>query len=277
MDSSQLDYLIRLANRSDRDLNLLDAALAIASIEYPTLDRKRYRTRLDAWAQSIRSHLPANADAEDRLRALNAFMFTEQGFSGNVRDYYDPRNSYLNEVLDRRLGIPITLSVIYMELGRLIGLDLEGVSFPGHFLVKLAVKEGAVVLDPFNGGVSLDEEDLTRLLGQVIHDEYHDISALLVSATKHDILMRMLRNLKSIYQRGEAYEKALYITNIILGLEPTAYEEYRDRGLILLELDCNPAAIKDLHHYVTAEPDADDAQDIRAFINELQDAEPHTH
>ncbi len=277
MDSSQLDYLIRLARRPDEDFNLLEAALVVAKIEYPTLDVGRYMARLDAWAESINSHLPEDCTSEERLRALNHFMFVEQGFCGNTRDYYDPRNSYLNEVLDRRLGIPITLSVIYIELGRRIGLNLEGVSFPGHFLVKLTVDGGAVVLDPYNAGASLDEEDLTRLLGQVVQNEYHDISALLVSATNHDILMRLLRNLKSIYQRGEAYEKALHIANIVLGLEPTASEEYRDRGLILLELDCTQAAIKDLNHYVVAEPDADDAEDIRAFIAELQEGEPHTH
>ncbi len=269
MDSPGIQRIRRTVGVPETDLDLLDAALAIAAYEYPSMNVASYHQRLDTWAAELERRIEHDASAEDRLRALNAFLFKELGFSGNTDDYYDPRNSYLNEVLDRKLGVPITLSMIYMELGRRIGLPLEGVSFPGHFLVKLPVEGGAVVLDPFNGGISLDEDDLCDLLERMFDTEISEVAPLLATASKTDILVRMLRNLKGIHQQADEFEKALRVVNMIIAIDPHLAEEYRDRGLLLLQLECRHAALKDLRHYLSAESEADDAESIRDLIVEL--------
>jgi regulator of sirC expression with transglutaminase-like and TPR domain len=261
----------------EHDLSLLEGALAIASAEYPALNIDSYRSQLDIWADELRERLSEGASAEERLRALNNYLFEELGFSGNIDDYYDPRNSYLNEVLDRKLGIPITLSVIYMEIGNRIGLPLEGVSFPGHFLVKLPVDGGAVVLDPFNRGISLGEDDLLNLVERMFDTEVDEIAPLLATASKRDILVRMLRNLKAIHQHAERYEKALNAVNMLLTIEPGLNDEYRDRGLLLLQLECHRAARDDIERYLAANPDAEDADRLREMVVELARSETHLH
>lgn len=277
MDTPNIHRFRKAIDVPDADLNLLEAALVIAETEYPELDVRTYRERLDRWAGELRERLEDDASAEQRLRALNHYLFGELGFSGNMDDYYDPRNSYLNEVLDRKLGIPITLSLVYMELGQRIGLPLEGVSFPGHFLVKLQVEGGAVVLDPFNGGVSLGEEDLYELLDRMFNAEVGEIAPLLTTASKRDILVRMLRNLKGIHQHADRFDKALQAVNMILTVDPSLEEEYRDRGLLLLQLECAHAAAKDLKRYLQTRPDADDADSIRDLLIDIQQRETRLH
>lgn len=277
MDSPGIQRIRRTVGVPETDINLLDAALVIAAVEYPTINVASYQQRLDSWASELLGRLDPGSSAEERLRALNGFLFQELGFSGNTDDYYDPRNSYLNEVLDRKLGIPITLSMIYMELGQRIGLPLEGVSFPGHFLVKLPVDGGAVVLDPFNGGISLDEGDLSDLLERMFDAEVSEVTPLLTTASKTDILVRMLRNLKGIHQQADDYEKALRAVNMIIAIDPNLEEEYRDRGLLLLQLECRHAALKDLRHYLSADPDAEDAELIRDLIVDLGRSDTPLH
>jgi len=272
-----LHQLIETARAPEGEVPLLDTALAIAMLEYPNLDRQAYRRRLDEWARTLRRRLPADPGIEERLRALNQFLFTEQGFAGNLENYYDPRNSFINDVLDQRRGIPLTLSIVYIELGRRLGLPLEGVSFPGHFLVRLSMEDGALVLDPFNRGVSLSEEDLDRLLQDVASDRPDDLGRLLAAARKPEIVIRLLRNLKAVYQRDGQAEKALEIVNLILAIDPTQLPEYRDRGLILTELDCNRAAAADLDHYLTHYPADEDADAIRALIEELAEEPQRLH
>ncbi|MGD8498492.1 MAG: SirB1 family protein [Chromatiales bacterium] len=277
METPGIQRIRKTVGVPDTDLDLLDAALVIAASEYPAINVDSYHQRLDEWASELRARIETDASAEDRLRALNAFLFQELGFSGNTDDYYDPRNSYLNEVLDRKLGVPITLSMIYMALGQRIGLPLEGVSFPGHFLVKLPVDGGAVVLDPFNGGISLDEHDLCDLLERMFDTEVSEVAPLLTTASKTDILIRMLRNLKGIHQQGDEYDKALRVVNMIIAIDPHLEEEYRDRGLLLLQLECRHAALKDLRHYLSADPEAEDAESIRDLIVELGRSDTPLH
>lgn len=277
METPGIQRIRKTVGVPDTDLDLLDAALVIAASEYPAINVDSYHQRLDEWASELRARIETDASAEDRLRALNAFLFQELGFSGNTDDYYDPRNSYLNEVLDRKLGVPITLSMIYMALGQRIGLPLEGVSFPGHFLVKLPVDGGAVVLDPFNGGISLDEHDLCDLLERMFDTEVSEVTPLLTTASKTDILIRMLRNLKGIHQQGDEYDKALRVVNMIIAIDPHLEEEYRDRGLLLLQLECRHAALKDLRHYLSADPEAEDAESIRDLIVELGRSDTPLH
>jgi regulator of sirC expression with transglutaminase-like and TPR domain len=211
------------------------------------------------------------------LVELNQFLFDELGFHGNARDYYDPRNSYLNEVLDRRTGIPLTLSVLYLEVGRRIGLALEGVSFPGHFLVRLPLRGSMLVLDPFSGGEAQSEADLRARLRRVIPEgaagpvpvEELPLDQFLEPAGKRQILARLLRNLKGIYREADKPERLLAVLNRMLVVAPEAHGDLRERGLVYQRLECYRAALKDLSDYVEREPDAPDIDEVRAKLVEL--------
>jgi regulator of sirC expression with transglutaminase-like and TPR domain len=209
--------------------------------------------------------------------ALNQFLFGDLGFVGNARDYYDPRNSYLNDVIDRKTGIPITLAIVYMEIGRRIGLPLAGVSFPGHFLVRLRLRGGTLVLDPFSGGTPIAEDELRERLQRVIPDGATDgvpvadlpLDQFLEPATNRQILARLLRNLKGIYRETEKPERMLDVLNRMLVVVPDASAELRDRGFVYHKLECYRAALKDLSDYVEREPDAPDGDEIRVRLMEL--------
>jgi regulator of sirC expression with transglutaminase-like and TPR domain len=192
----RLDQFSALLCREN--FSLAEACLLIAQDAYPDLDVVQYLARIDALAATVKSRLSSDAFAEQKLMVLNRFLFKEQGFCGNAGEYYDPRNSYLNQVLERRMGIPITLSILYMEIGRRLGLRFQGVSFPGHFLVKLRVTGGQLVLDPFLGGEAQSESDLRARLAQLLPQHDADdlpLPQFLVAASSRQILARVLRNL----------------------------------------------------------------------------------
>ena len=262
----------------ERALDLARAALLIACEEYPQLDVDAYLARLDIIATAVRARLPAYAGVEDILLVLNQYLFEEQGFTGNVEDYYDPRNSFLNEVLDRKLGIPISLSVLYIEVGRRLGIPLEGVAFPGHFLVKLHLNKGDVVLDPFFGGVSLSEADLTNriagILGAPGSLRPDLLRQMLETTGKKEILARILRNLKTIYLHKQDLPRALSVSNQILTTLPHSAPDIRDRGIILEYLECARAAAADYRHYLTLAPNAEDHEEIRSRMLALQQVAP---
>lgn len=273
MTNPALERLHELVRGPDQDLDLAEAALLLAKSEYPALDIPAYLAQLDDLAARLRERLPGSADLEQRLVSLNEFLFEELGFSGNTDNYYDPRNSFLNEVLDRKLGIPITLCILYMEIGRRVGLELEGVSFPGHFLVKFATDEGDVVLDPFAGGVPLTEEELVDRLEETYGQHRianSSLPQLLAAASKRDILVRMLRNLKVIYLHHERFEKALEVINQILLISPELAEEVRERGELYERLECHRSALLDYQRYLRLEPQAPDLADIRNRIIALE-------
>ena len=257
-------------------LNLAEAALVIAREEYPTLDIAAYLARIDATAQTLRARLRADIAPMEKLALLNRYMFEELGYAGNSADYYDPRNSYLNEVMDRKLGIPITLAVLLIEVGRRLGLPLSGVSFPGHFLVKCALRDGAVIIDPYAKGAALGIKDLQKRLrvlsgGADIAPEA--VMRLLTAAKPADILARMLRNLKSIYSEcGERSDqvKALTIVSHVLDLCPQSADDYRDRARLHEELECFRAALADFEAYLRVDPQAQDARSVREKIAELR-------
>lgn len=266
------ERLRQIVSGPDEDISLAEAALLIAGHGYPDLNVAAYLSRIEELAYMLRLRIDEDDSIPDRISALNQFLFGELGFAANSDDYYDPRNSFLNEVLERRTGIPITLSVIYMELGRKVGLPLQGVSFPGHFLVKCAVPEGAVVLDPYSGGISLGLPDLQKRLREVQGGEVSRaiVAELLVSASNKDIIVRLLRNLKAIYLREHKLDKALPIMNWIIATMPEQTPELRDRGMIYQELECPRAALTDFETYLQLSPGSDDAGDIRGRIIELR-------
>jgi regulator of sirC expression with transglutaminase-like and TPR domain len=271
------DHLAELLAREEGAIDLARACLLIAQDAYPGLDVDGYLGEIERLAARLRGRLPEAKDAEARIVALNEFLFADLGFSGNADHYYDPRNSYLNEVLDRRTGIPLTLSVLYMEIGRRIGLPLDGVSFPGHFLVRLPLRGSLLVLDPFSGGEPQSEADLRARLRRVIPEgatgpvplEELPLEQFLEPAGKRQILARLLRNLKGIYRETDKPERLLEVLNRMRVVAPEAHGELRDRGLLYQRLECYRAALKDLADYATLEPDAPDAEEMRARVLQL--------
>lgn len=263
----------RIAGMRDEDVSLAEGALWIAASEYPGLAIEDYLARLHDMAARLRGRLRADIATAEKLLALNHYLFDELGFSGNSGDFYDPRNSFLNEVIERRIGIPITLGVIYIEVGRRIGIGLHGVSFPGHFLVKCALRDGMVVLDPYSGGVSLGTEELQqrlRIAGSPGPVDDAVLGHLLSAASNKEVLGRMLRNLKGIYVDRADWLRALSASERVIALAPDdAGEEYRDRGSIYLQLECIRAAMGDFSTYLRQRPGAEDAGAVAAQIAEL--------
>lgn len=271
-----------LMQRADARIDLAEACLLIAEDAYPEIRLEHYLGEIERMAIRLRSRLPQSIGAEERVIALNQFLYDDLGFRGNAKEFYDARNSYLNQVIERRVGIPITLSIVYMEVGRRIGLPLEGVSFPGHFLVKLKLRGGVLVLDPFAGGEPLAEDDLRERLRRVVNAsgqrsavlggmsvEQLPLDQLLEPATHKQILARVLRNLKGIYRKDDKPERLLQVINRILAVTPDAHQELRDRGLVYQRLECFRAALKDLNDYLVAAPQAADGDEIRAKAIEL--------
>jgi regulator of sirC expression with transglutaminase-like and TPR domain len=260
-----------LSALDDDEIPLLRATLLIARDEYPDLDIVAYESKCDAYEHELRPRVEAIEGTQPRLAAINRYLFDDLGFSGNQQDYYDPRNSYLNDVLDRKLGIPISLGVIQMELARRMGVPLEGVSFPGHFLVRLPVEGGLLVLDPYHKGRSVDAHELKlrarpHLGGNDIDDQ--QLLQILAPATHRAILIRMLRNLKGLYSEAEAWEKALRCADRLVRLDTTQSEEIRDRGMLYLKLGHGKGARSDLTRYLQLKPDADDVDSVRTALIE---------
>jgi regulator of sirC expression with transglutaminase-like and TPR domain len=260
----------RLVSRPEPAIDLAEAALLIAKEEYPDLEVAAYLSCLDAMAAELRARVGCIEDAHRVIASLGDYLFREQGFRGNTADYFDPRNSFLNDVLDRRLGIPITLSAIYMEVGRRLGIRLHGVGMPGHFLVKYVGPDEEIVIDVFGGGIIVSPADcqhiLDRISGGKLRFEPHFLSAI----GTRQILARMLNNLKGIYFNGQAYAKALGVVERLLILDPHAATEIRDRGLLCCQLKRNREAMADLTRYLTLVPDAEDAGVIRDHLRFLR-------
>ncbi len=249
--------------------NLAEAALLCAQDAYPDLDVRSTLTDIDRLGTTLAQRLPTDFPATHRLLALNNYLFRELGFAGNQNEYYDPRNSFLNDVLKRKTGIPITLSILYLEIGQQLGLKLKGVSFPGHFLVKLRVNGGELVLDPFAGGKLLSEEDLRQRLAQFAGEaaaKTLPLEEFLEPATPRQILARLLRNLKGIYLEAGDLDRALRVMHRLVILLPDAPEERRDRGRVYARLECPRAAVDDLGHYAAARPSAEDAAQVAADL-----------
>jgi regulator of sirC expression with transglutaminase-like and TPR domain len=238
--------------------SLAQAALVIARIEYPRLEADRYLSQLDVMGDAARLRIEQRAastgdrSALSRVTALNAYLFDEERFVGNREKYEDPRNSCLNEVLERRTGIPITLSLLYMEVAQRAGLHVDGVNFPGHFLVRCPDVAAAVgiIIDPFHGGALLSEHDCRLLLQQHVGPEVAFDPSLLAPATRPQIIVRMLLNLKRIYVHMRSFPQAREITEMLLALSPSALSELRDRGLLAYHLNDLSGALRDLQTYL---------------------------
>lgn len=281
-ESASLIRLKELLQQTDAaDNRLAESALLVAQACNPDLDVSAYMRQIDDWASYVRGRFdPQSADAAERIEQLNRFLFDELGFAGDAQEYYDPQNSFLHSVMDRRLGIPITLSILYIELGRRIGLPLQGVSFPGHFLVILPVSHGAVVLDPYSEGASLEMADLERLLTEADpsrHWETDQIRRLLAPADLRGILVRMLRNLKAVYWQAKDLSNGIWVQDVLLTVDPELAEERRDRGILEEQIGQFQAALRDFGDYLRDVPDAVDAELIRARMVDLNNYKGRLH
>ena len=269
-----LDYFASLV-RQDDSIPLFEAALSIAQDADPQLDLGAIEAQVDLLAARLQRRFAPDASSIQKLRLLNHFFYRELGFAGNVNDYYDPDNSYLHRVLLTRRGIPISLAVLYMELAQQVGLDMKGVSFPGHFLMKLSVQSGDIVLDPFNGE-SLSREDLEARLEPYSDRLGYPASASLASylhaAHPRDILVRMLRNLKALFVERRMWQSMLNVQQRLMILLPDEITERRDRGLAYAYLECPQAALDDLEAYLAVRPHAADAETLRRRVVDLREA-----
>jgi regulator of sirC expression with transglutaminase-like and TPR domain len=271
---SPLEYFTALV-REDDGFPLLEATVAVAMDEYPELDVQTVLGDVDQLLARLRRRLPADAGPLQRLRLLNQFFFQDLGFGGNVNHYYDPDNSYLNVVLRTRRGIPITLAVLWLELAQGLGLQARGVNFPGHFMVKVNLPQGQVVLDPFTGQ-SLSREDLSERLEPFkrrngLVDEFDvPVGLYLQSAAPRDILARVLRNLKEIHNAQEDWPRLVAVLDRLVILQPDAWTDIRDRGLAWAELGQPARAVADLESYLAHAEDPLDADAIAERLKSLR-------
>ena len=259
-----------MIRREEGEIELDRAALLIAAEEYPGLDIDKCLAQLDLFADGARRRQDQRAEPLARILGLNHYLFDELGFNGNVEDYYDARNSFLNDVLDRRTGIPITLSVVYIEVARRLGLPVVGVGMPGHFIVKYAEGEAEILIDPFGGGRLLSEEGCREKVREMYGGALGFHPSFLEAVTKRQILLRMLQNLKGIYARASDHHKTLGVVERALLVSPDAPAEVRDRGLVYAGLGRYAQALADLDDYLRRQPQAEDAAAIKERIVDLR-------
>jgi regulator of sirC expression with transglutaminase-like and TPR domain len=262
------DPFVRAVDQPDSRIDLARAALLVARDEYPGLDVDGYLQRLQAMAEIVRPRISLTHDPDQAIDTLNEFVFRELGFTGNRDDYYNPRNSFLNQVIDRRTGIPITLSVVYMEIGHRVGLPLRGVSLPGHFIVRYAEAQPQFI-DPFNAGERLTETDCWHRLLEIFGTPIKFRREWLEPVGNRQILTRMLYNLKSIYIRQEQIRRAIPVVEKILALNPDAAQELRDLGSMHGMLGNYGDALIYLQQYLVYQPDASDAQTVQIHMKRL--------
>lgn len=253
----------------ETEIDLGRAALLIARAEYPDLDLPRYLLRLDELADGARSRGWEGSPLK-RLHRLRRLLFEEQGFRGNTEEYFDPRNSLLNDVLDRRLGIPITLSLVFMEVGRRLGLPVDGIRLPGHFIVGFRGDDEHLLLDPFHGGAIVTPEGCETVVSRALGRPVTLTASHFAPVTNRQFLTRMLNNLKSIYCDREEWAKALGVIDRLLILDPEAPGEGRDRGSVLAKLGEIPAAIAQWERYLRLHPEEADAEAVRGHLRQAR-------
>jgi len=248
---------------------LARGALLIAHEEYPVLDIEAYLDKIAVLAREAEMVVKMGNDTIEKIQLLSHFLFEQKGFEGNREEYADPRNSFLNEVLDRRRGIPISLSILYLEVGRRLGLSLYGVGFPTHFLVKAVDERGELIIDPFYDGAILTLEEIRARLTQVYGQPVEVSPAHLKPIGTRHILVRMLRNLKAIYLKGADSTRALSALDRILLLDPRSVEELMERGALYESLECFKAALDDFQSFLSQAPQHTASETAREAVLRL--------
>ena len=268
------DRFCQEIQKPEPEINLAAAALYIAQEEYPALDCAAYLQTLDQMAATLRDRLPQEAYPLKIIRAINQYLFGDLGFKGNERDYYNPQNSFLNDVLDRRTGIPISLSLVYLELAQRIGFPMTGVGMPGHFLIRPTLEDMAIFVDAFHQGEVMFEEDCRDRLQQLYGQPARLQPEHLLPIGARPFLARMLNNLKVIYLHHQDALRALATLDRILLLVPDAPLEHRDRGLIHYRLGNLDTARQDLTAYLQAVPDAPDVFEVQQVLGQISQVQP---
>jgi len=269
-DRSLNQRFLAEVSQADEEINLARAALMVAREEYPQLSEEGYLGQLDLLAEETRDRLNDENAHIVVLQELLSSLYERSGFRGNREAYYDPRNSFLNDVLDRKLGIPLTLGIVVLEVGWRLGLPLEGVNFPGHFLIRFKGEAMDLLVDPYDGGAVRFEDEAQELLDRVyggiirIHDSF------LKAATKREMLVRLLMNLKSLYLNVKDHPRALSVVERILTIRPIAAGEIRDKGVILARLGRKREALEQLKAYLNVAPDAADSPRILEMVEDLK-------
>ncbi len=261
---------IRSVRRPEPAMDLARTALIVAAESDPSVDVDGVIHTLDSWAEELKRRLDPDWNNLQKLARLRSFVFEELGFKGERRDYYNPSNSLLHEVVRNRRGVPLTLSIVFMEIGWRLGIPFEGVGFPGHFMVRLTGEPGDLILDPFEHGCSIHEEDCRRILQEVTGGalEFHE--DLLASVTKRDMIRRLLHNLKGAYLRAGDDERALAAVERLLLIAPRDAGELRDAGLLLLRLGRYGRALDRLEGYLATNPAPTDSDSVREHVAELR-------
>ncbi len=271
------DRMAALASMADHEIELARSALLVARSEYPDLDERPYLEQLDRLAERLGSRIGSIPPSEDTVELMADLLCREAGFRGNRAHYYDPKNSFLNEVMNRKLGIPITLSILFLEVGQRAGLEMYGMAFPGHFLAGLVTRDARIVIDPFHDGKILSMRDC-RLLFESYRIQGQTFQwALLNPVLPKEILSRLMRNLKLIYLHTRGYRKALTMIGWILLLQPDSPMEHRDRGFVYKALGDYGRAVQELERYVTVDPHATDRREILLEIDRLKRKEAPSH
>ena len=262
MKTTNSDDFFQFLKLEGDQIQLAEGALLIAKDVYPELDIDFYLQQLDQMAAELQAQIGEGLDSSEQINSLNHYLFAEQGFKGNRDDYYDHRNSYLNEVLERKLGIPITLSIVYIEVGKRIGLPLVGIGFPGHFLVKHKGQYLDIFIDPFEEGQLLSEETFSERLEQSYGQPVPMQPQFLLEVTNKQILARMLRNLKQIHYRQGEYEKAVKAGEKITWLEPQSAQDHRDLGYLYYQVNSYGQSVSAFKEYLRLANDPPDREDI---------------
>jgi regulator of sirC expression with transglutaminase-like and TPR domain len=261
--------------RPDAELDLAEASLLIAATEYEGLNWGHYLNRFETMADDVRLLRAGESDPYANVKVLNDYLYNTLQFTGNQDEYNDPRNSYLNDVLERRTGIPITLSLVYMEVGKRAGMPIEGIGLPGHFIVRYNYKDEfshkaeQILLDPFNGGTILSEEDCARLVTEIYRRPMPLTPVFMRPVTNKQFITRMLNNLKTAYVEQEDFHRALRVEKMLLMLDPQDWEEIRDRGAIHFRAGHYWKAIYDFQNYLRHAPNAKDSSQIRNYVNAI--------
>ena len=264
------DQFVSLAESGGDEIDLATAALLIAATEYPQLKIAHELNVLDSLAAGASHRLGQKHDAIFCINTLSEYLFDEVGFSGADDDYYDPRNSYLNDVLSRRIGIPISLSLVYLEVGKRLSIPLVGVGMPGHFLLRHREEED-LFIDPFFRGILLSEEECAQRMREVTQANVPWDSRLLTPVSNREFITRMLRNLKGIYLQRQEFERALAMIDRVVVLQPQILEERRDRGLVRYQLGRYKEAQEDLQSYLDSAPSGTDTEHVERIVSQLED------
>ena len=258
----------RMIARPEEDLDLGRAALLVAGEEYPEMDVAEHLRRLDGYADAVRRLAPDGLPPEELARLVGRYLFEEQRFQGNSTDYYNPDNSYFNRVLDTHTGIPITLSLLFLEVARRVGLRCRGVGMPGHFLVGLEGSE--FYFDPFNGGVALTADDCRRLAEGLFGSRMTWRDDYLTPCTKYEFLFRLLNNLKVVYERTGVSDKAAGVIQRMIMVNPEATSLHKDLAEMQYQMQQYRAAIRSLESYLRETPEAPDAQQAKSWIESIR-------